>query len=208
MTYLELVNKVLVKLREDEVSTVNQDSYSKLIGSFVNDAKEFVESAWDWSQLTGFSRYTSAAPTVTLTDVRDNSKISHFKVGENFLEKRSRAWLDSQEPKTGDPEYYVYTGSTTDGTLTVQVYPTPDNLPFNLDVYFTNVRGELENDVDTIKIPHAPVVHFALAFAARERGENGGTTTQEYFAIANRVLSDAVAYDAGRNPEKAIWYTV
>ena len=44
MTYLDLVNNVLRRLREDEVSSVSESSYSKLVGDFVNDAKQFVES--------------------------------------------------------------------------------------------------------------------------------------------------------------------
>ena len=38
MTYLQLVNSVLRRLREDEVTTVAQNSYSKLIGEFVKIA--------------------------------------------------------------------------------------------------------------------------------------------------------------------------
>ena len=45
MTYLQLVNSVLRRLREDEVTTVGQTSYSKLIGEFVNDAKRTVEDS-------------------------------------------------------------------------------------------------------------------------------------------------------------------
>ena len=45
MTYLQLVNSVLRRLREDEVDTVDQNSYSKLIGEYVNDAKRAVEDA-------------------------------------------------------------------------------------------------------------------------------------------------------------------
>ena len=36
MTYLELVNDVLVRLRESTVSTVGETTYSSLIGKFVN----------------------------------------------------------------------------------------------------------------------------------------------------------------------------
>ena len=39
MTYLELVNDVLIRLRETTVSTVSETTYSALIGKFVNDAK-------------------------------------------------------------------------------------------------------------------------------------------------------------------------
>ena len=37
MTYLELVNDVLARLREQQVTTVNLTTYSSLIGKFVND---------------------------------------------------------------------------------------------------------------------------------------------------------------------------
>lgn len=61
MTYLQLVNKVLTRLREENVSTVGQSTYSALIGEFVNDAKQFVEDAWDWSALRTTLTLTTAA---------------------------------------------------------------------------------------------------------------------------------------------------
>ena len=51
MTYLEAVNKVLRRLREDEVVSVSSNPYSKLIGELINDAKRIVEDAWDWSSM-------------------------------------------------------------------------------------------------------------------------------------------------------------
>ena len=51
MTYLETINKVLRRLREDEVASPDTSAYSKLIGEFVNDANRLVEDAWDWSEL-------------------------------------------------------------------------------------------------------------------------------------------------------------
>ena len=51
MTYLEAVNKVLRRLRENTVSSVDETIYSRLIGEFVNDANHMVEDAWDWSNL-------------------------------------------------------------------------------------------------------------------------------------------------------------
>ena len=51
MTYLEIVNSVLIRLRENEVQSVNENSYSKLIGELVNDAKRIVEDSWDWHAL-------------------------------------------------------------------------------------------------------------------------------------------------------------
>ena len=47
-TYLSLVNDVLVRLREPQVTTVSQNTYSALIGKFINDTKRQVADAYDW----------------------------------------------------------------------------------------------------------------------------------------------------------------
>ena len=61
MTYLEMVNNILKRLRERQVSSVNENTYSALIGVLINDAKREVENAWDWSALrTSFAATTSA----------------------------------------------------------------------------------------------------------------------------------------------------
>ena len=41
-TYLSLVNDVLVRLREPEVTTINENVLSKLVSKFVNDAKQLL----------------------------------------------------------------------------------------------------------------------------------------------------------------------
>ena len=51
-SFLELVNDVLVRLREPEVSTVNENVLSKIIGKMVNDSKRQVEDAYNWNALT------------------------------------------------------------------------------------------------------------------------------------------------------------
>ena len=44
-TYLDLVNNVLIRLRETTVSSVGDTPYSSLIGVLVNDAKREIEDA-------------------------------------------------------------------------------------------------------------------------------------------------------------------
>ena len=65
----------------------------------------------------------------------------------------------------------------------------------------------MSSDTDTLAIPSQPVIHMAVALLARERGETGGTSTPEYFAIADKYLSDAIAMDAQKHPEETIFYT-
>lgn len=50
-THLQLVNRVLRRLREDTVSTINADTYSRLIGEFVVDAYSEVLDEWMWEAL-------------------------------------------------------------------------------------------------------------------------------------------------------------
>ena len=77
MTYLELVNEVLRRLREDTVTTVSQTTYSTMIGDIVNDAKTAVESAWDWSALRGAISFNTTADdaTYSLSGTTDQLKV-------------------------------------------------------------------------------------------------------------------------------------
>ena len=214
MTYLEIVNGVLRRIREDEVSTVNETTYSKMIGDFVNDAKKLVETAWDWSGL----RVTTTVPTVAGTHVYSivNSKDTYKDLmivndtSNLFLEYRPKVWFEEQyninTPISGVPQYYTFAGLDANGDTQIDVYPKPDG------VYSLRITGVIRddllvNDVDELNIPYMPVVHLTIALAARERGETGGTSTPEYFAIADKYLSDAIALDAAKHPEETIWYT-
>ena len=60
MTYKELINEVLIRLREDTIATdwsgaindsTNVSAYHKVIGSLINDAKRGVEERHDWLNL-------------------------------------------------------------------------------------------------------------------------------------------------------------
>lgn len=50
-TFKQMVNEVLVRLREDEVVNVSDTAYSKMICYFVNKIKREVEDSWDWAAL-------------------------------------------------------------------------------------------------------------------------------------------------------------
>jgi len=214
MTYKDLVNNVLRRLRETEVSSVQTNSYSKLIGDLVNDAKDLVENSWDWSALrtTLTITTTSGVFNYSLTGSQNNIKELNVLNDTSNLPMiyQTNNWFDSQfllgNPVSGAPVYYTYNGVDTDGDTLIDIYPKPDGV-YSLRFNCALRNGDLSADTDTIKIPAMPVVHLAVAFAARERGETGGTSTQEYFAMANKYLSDAIAMDAARHPEETIFYT-
>ena len=218
MTYLNLVNNVLRRLREDTVTTVTNNTYSTMVGDFVNDAKEIVESAWDWSAL----RTTSGSPltittssgdfTYSLTGSGDKGKVLNLinDTSNLMMQYQTQNWFDDkfliQNPASGAPEYYTYNGVDTNGDAQIDVYPKPDGV-YSLKSRIVIRKTTLTSDSDTLAIPSTPVIHLAVALLARERGETGGTSTSEYFAIADKYLSDAVALDAQKHPEETIFYT-
>ena len=214
MTYLDLVNNVLRRLRETEVSSVQSNSYSKLIGDLVNDAKDLVETSWDWSALRTTLTITTTADVFNYSLTGSQNNIKELNVLNDtsnlIMQYQTNNWFDSQfllgNPVSGAPLYYTYNGVDTDGDTLIDVYPKPDGV-YSLRFNCALRNGDLSADTDTIKIPAMPVVHLAVAFASRERGETGGTSSTEYFSMANKYLSDAIAMDAARHPEETIFYT-
>jgi len=69
-------------------------------------------------------------------------------------------------------------------------------------------QAELSNDSDKLKVPSNPVVQMAFAMALRERGETGGQSAAEQFAIADSILADAIAFDANKYQEDTTFMAV
>jgi hypothetical protein len=215
MTYLELVNKVLTRLREDTVATVGQNSYSSLIGEFVNDAKSLVENAWDWSAYYRTVTFitTTNDYTYTITNSGQYTTIeSALNDTQNtFMQYRDRNWFEDTlyngGSTTGAPMYWGNDGVDTNGDLKLRVFPKPDGV-YTLNFNIFRREDELSSDTNTVSIPWQPIMHLAVALASRERGETGGTSAQELFAIADQHLADAIAIDANRAPEKLLYRAV
>ena len=214
MTYLQLVNSVLRRMRETETDTIenSNDSYVKLVGEFVNDARRIVEDAWDWSAL----RTTLIAETqADVFNLKLEGTNNSFKIldvindtSNLFMRPASSAWMNNayliQEPLTGSPEYYSFNGVFTDGSAQVDIYPKPDGV-YKINFNIVDRTDPFTNDTDKLYVPSAPVIQYAVALASRERGETGGTSSQELFALADTTLADAVAFDAARFPSETVW---
>jgi hypothetical protein len=61
MTYLEVINSVLRRLRETEATTVIDNSYTKLVATYVNDVMKEMRDQWDWNGDIKEIRWTSTA---------------------------------------------------------------------------------------------------------------------------------------------------
>jgi len=211
MTYKQLINNVLVRLREREISNVSDN---KLIGSFVNDARHDVENAWNWSAL----RQTLTVTTSNnIFNYELNGTGNDFTVldvvnetGDYFMEYRTAHQFNdfylNSNVATGNPRYYSFNGVSADGDAQVDLYPKPDGA---YTIYFNVIKRQsnLVNNDDVLLVPSQPVQLLAYAKAVEERGEDGGMSAISAYAVAQRALNDAIAQDAARHPEELIWYT-
>ncbi len=215
MTYLNLMNNVLRRLREEETTSVTSTTYNKMVGDFINDAKKLVEESADWSALRSTITISTTASdnTYSLTDVGDNVKVMCVvnDTSNLFMEYQTKDWFNEQlyisSAAEGTPRYYTYNGLDASGDTQVLVGPTPDGV-YSLRFDVVKRQGDLSANTDTLLIPSQPVIHYAIALLARERGETGGTSVAEYFSIADKYLSDAIAIDAAKHPEEMVFRTI
>jgi hypothetical protein len=219
MTYLDIVNKVLRRLRESEVTTVqgigNTNAYPRLIGDYVNEAKSQIETSYDWSALRDTLTLTTVADTFnyvlvgaensfkTLDVFNDTSKFEMRYQTSNWF---NRHFLPDA-PATGSPYYYNYNGVDVNGDIQVDIYPIPDGV-YTVRFNITNRNPELSADTDKVVIPVRAVILLAVAMAIEERGEDGGQQSINAYQMAQSAMADEIAMDAARHPEDSIWYPV
>lgn len=214
-TFLELVNDVLVRLREPEVSTVNENVLSKLVGKFVNDAKRQVEDAYKWNALSNTLTATTsnAVFNYALTDSGSRFKVidAFNNTSKQFMKLASTSqmnqWLLSESRQSGSPMYYNFNGVDANGDTQVDLYPVPDGA-YQIFFNIIDTQTNLLSDSDQMLVPSEPVVHLAYAKALVERGEDGGLQSSEAYALFKQVLADYIAIESGRYPEEDAWTVV
>jgi len=208
MTYLELVNDVLVRLREATVSTVSETSYSALIGKFVNDAKRQIEDAYAWNVLGTTITLSTTSGTYSYSLTGSGQKfqvIDVLNVTSNLRMKNidfatMNRYQNFSTPVNAIPAYYAFDGVDSSSDTKVTLYPRPDgvySIPFSLTV----PQATLSSDSTIVKVPDTLVVQNAYARALVERGEDGGLSSSEAYLLYKSMLSDYIALEGTRYPE-------
>jgi len=214
-TYLELVNDVLIRLRESEVTSVNDTAYSKLIGRFVNDAKRQVEDAYNWNALseTLTVATTSGLFNYVMTDAGVRFRV--FDVLNDtsnwFLNSAQTTQMDEwflvNTPQTGSPTHYNFNGVDSNGDTQVDLYPIP-NGAYNIHFNIIKPQAELVSNSTQLKVPAEPVIFLAYAKALAERGEDGGLGTNEAYGLYRTSLADHVSIEGNKFDDEFIWNPV
>jgi len=208
MTYLELVNDVLVRLRVSTVSTVGETTYSSLIGKFVNDAKRQIEDTYTWNVLaqtvtitttSGVSSYalTGAGQKFRVTDAINTTSVITL---DNTTVADMNRKLNFGTPSQSIPSEFCYNGVDGNGDTKVDLFPVPNGV-YTLLFDLIIPQANLSADGDSVKVLDYLVTQSAYARALIERGEDGGTNSTEAYALFKGMLSDAIAMESTRYPE-------
>ena len=223
MTYREIINQILIRLREETIpvdwtgdindSTVITD-YQKVVGSLVNDAKRNIEAYHDWLVL----RDTKEIDTVI------GQKNYGLEIGQEFkiidvinqntgrhLDQVSKVYINTvQYPSdsNGEPLYYAFNGTNSTNyttNLKVDLSPIPTEV-HKISFDYVKNQDELKLSLEALKIPTQPVLLAAWARAISERGEDGGTQSSLMAVEADEALKNAIMIDSANTQFESDWY--
>jgi len=208
MTYLELINDVLIRLREPVVTANNQTAYSTLIGKFVNDAKRQIEDAFSWNALGQTITVTTASSTASYSltgagqkfQVMDviNTTSNVGLINITFVDMNRK--LNFTPLVNSIPTEFAFDGVDASYDTKVNLYPIPDGV-YTIKFALTVPQATLAADSTVVSVPDVLVAQNAYARALIERGEDGGTSSSEAFLLYKAMLSDHIALESTRYPE-------
>ena len=208
--YLDLVNDVLTRLREPVVTTVTETAFSSLIGKFINDTKRQVSDAYDWDafntpitvntianttgpySITGAGVRYKTMDVINITSFYEMSPLSHANY-DSF-------YYTTPTPTKGLPMYYSIKGVDTNGDIKVNFWPVPDAI-YSIRFSLIVPEADFTTDTSTTLLAKEPIVLGAFARALVERGEDGGLSSSEAYAMYKYCMSDLIALELARSPE-------
>lgn len=218
MTYLELINRVMRRLREKQVVNVTSSTgFTELIGGFINDAKYDVEDAGAWQALRTTVTGTMVSGTSTIDFTSSTNERSYLLEdshtgGAQFwittsgkedqlilvtsTQMRHLVQLDTSATNA-QPQYVAFT-RTADG-LTAELWPTPNDA-YTYKAIFVVPQADLSASTDTLSVPAEPVWRLALAYAIEERGDEFSGNVERHYGRAQQALARAIMSDFGADP--------
>lgn len=210
MTYLEAINYVLRRLREQPVTDSVETEYSTMIGGYINDARQMVEDAFDWGGLHDELTITTVASTAsyTLDGAGEKAHVTQVldTTNNTTLTQVNADWITKNQEINaveGPPSYYAFDEVGSDNDPKIVFWPTPDAV-YSIKVQTEKSGVDLTNNSTVIPVPSFPVVQFALAMAREERGDVGQAPGTVY-EVAYKALSSAINAEAAKRPEKVHW---
>jgi hypothetical protein len=212
MRLLDVVNEVLIRLREPAVATVAVSDYTRLLAVYVADFDRKVGSAWKWTT-TRRSISITTEPGVVSYELPNTTMLTIPRFAFNKTRKGTVKVIPFDEltkryqagtAPTGSVSGYGYNGvNPLTDNLMVDVWPIPSAVE---ELTFQVAGGYPRplTDEDPIMVPPHVVSLGVTAKALLERGDE---PTQVAVALEEytSALNTAIAVDIERTPGEVDW---
>lgn len=216
LTFVQIVNRVLSRLREATVADYNTTTYSTFIGTIVNQVKAEIEDAYQWNSMRDTYAVT-ALPTVAtyaLTGAGMNAMVmdgwnttTNGKLAPGTNADFNSKFFGVTTVQTGNPTLYIPAGFDANYDLKVDIWPSPattNALKFNVYV----PQADLAASATVPLCPQSVLIEETIARAMVERGDEGAQQpppgTGETF-IRKDLLASAIAREADHDPYELDW---
>lgn len=216
LTYLQIINRVLPRLREKTVASNGATTYSAMIGTMVNQIKNEIEVAWMWRDLRDTYSITAVPGTTlyTFTDAGQQAKILDMwniteasEMMRGTFRDFNRKFFGVTTVDTGPPTKYLPAGLNASNDLQVDIWPSPDatnTLKANLYI----PQAELTADATVVLVPNHVLIEGVIAMALAERGDDSGTAAQSQEGRYRDMLASAIAFEVGHDDSEMAWNPV
>jgi len=209
VTVLQIVNKIMARLREDSLGALSDTDYARTVLQLLNDAMREGEDAFNWSALSNTidvdtvqstSTYSISDGSSVYTNQRSrlvevyNSTTDHYLIQIPRDRMRRLRYDDDQE---AEPMYYSIDGYDSDQNIQIEIHPNPDAVYTLKCVAFIPQEDFTvsASGGSSITVPWRPVYLRTLSLVLRERGDDEGISFGEAFQDYVVSLNDAIAYE-------------
>lgn len=218
-TYVQIVNRVLRRLRETQVSNYDDTDYSTFVGDLVNETIADVQDAAEWRSLRdihtltldGASRVYTLDSTSSAGSRGTNDQLVIRRVWDdtNDWEIRRREYDGIQLAKLDVPDptlttWYTEVGEDTTGNRKIEFYP---DVATTLKLLTYNPHTEVSTSSTPVMLPERVVAAGAYALAVNERGEDGGTQATAAWQLYTKALAAAVSREVEnrQTDDESVW---
>lgn len=217
LTFLQIVNRVLSRMRESTVSTYNETDYSTMVGHMVNQVKAEIEAAWYWHALRDTYSVAATNPNASYALTGTSSKAVILegwnRTYGSLMKKSSNRRFNElffgtpsgTAVQTGAIDKWLQSGLDSNYDVIVEVYPVPDvaqTLAFNVYV----PQAELSDGSTICRIPQNVLIEEVIARLMHERGdENAPQPVPGQTFLRADLLAAAIVDDQSVDHNEMDW---
>lgn len=216
LTYLQVVNRVLARLRENAVATYTETTYSTLIGALVNQVKSEIEDAYYWNALRDTYTITTTVSTTSYAFTGAGAKAVVLEgwntTWQTPLERGTNAqfnewYYGTTSIQTGPVTNFIPAGLSALYDLKVDVWPAPEATAQTLKFSIYAPQADLSSDADVPLVPQTVLIEETIARALNERGDDSAPKPQQPgdTFLLRELLQSYVAREAGHDDEEMDW---